>query len=130
MPTLLVLDTCAMRDTGFWKWLKRYNGRKVLPVVAYTELSVYFVGKRGKTQDEVDSLLHSLGIEIDWFRHDKARTAVRISVNMGDFHENWRDYMIASHAFTAPWTVVTNNVDDFAFLMPRVKTPYEIQNSS
>ena len=65
MSTPLVLDTCALTDRGFWPWLRRYHGRKVLPSIAYTEISVFFVGSRNKTQEDVDSLLNSLGITIE-----------------------------------------------------------------
>lgn len=127
MSTPLVLDTCAFRDRSFWPWLKSYHGRKVLPSIAYTEISVYFVGSRNKTQGEVDHWLKGLGITIDWYRHTEAMRAVEISISMGDFSRNWRDYMIASHAFYAPWIVVTNNVKDFACLGDRVWTPSDVQ---
>ena len=52
MPPPLILDTCALRDKAFRHWLITYHQRKVLPVVAYMELLVYFIGKKNKRQDE------------------------------------------------------------------------------
>lgn len=129
MSTPLVLDTCALTDRSFWPWLKKYHGRKVLPSIAYTEISVYFVGSRNKTQEQVDSMLNGLGITVEWYRHVDARRAVEISLSNGDFSRNWRDYMIASHAYIAPWIVVTKNVKDFEWLGNRVKTPGEAQRA-
>ena len=128
MPEPLVIDTCAMRDKPFRHWLRSYHGRKIIPAVAYTELSVFLVGKKRKTQEKVDALLHSLGIEIEWYRHGEARKAVECAIQYGEFDRNFRDYMIASHAYTAPWIVVTYNTKDFEYLNRRVKTPVELMN--
>jgi len=115
-----------MRDTDLRYWLPKYHGRKILPAVAYTELSVYLIGVKKKTQEEVDRLLRSMGIEVEWFRHDEARKAAEIGVLCGNFKEKARDYMIGAHAYTAPRVVITNDVTHFAFLGDRVKTPLQI----
>lgn len=74
-------------------------------------------------------MLNSLGITIEWFRHAEAKRAVEISLSNGNFSRNWRDYMIASHAYIAPWTAVTKNVKDFEWLGNRVKTPDEVRRA-
>jgi predicted nucleic acid-binding protein len=125
MPDPLVLDTSAMRDRGFVHWLAGYHGEKLLPVVAYTELSIYMTGSRNKTQAQVDHMLRGAGIEIEWYRVQDARVAARWAVMSGS-SENLHDFMIASRAAIAPWVVVTNNLKHFSFLGNRAKTPQEI----
>lgn len=125
MPDPLVLDTSAMRDRSFVHWLAGYHGEKLLPAVAYTELSIYMTGSRNKTQAQVDHMLRSAGIKIEWYRVQDARVAARWAVMSGS-SENLQDFMIASRAVIAPWIVVTNNVKHFSFLGNRVKTPQEV----
>ena len=125
MSDPLVLDTSAMRDKGFVRWLASYHGEKRLPVVAYTELSIYMIGSRHKTQAQVDWMLRSAGIEIEWYRVQDARVAAHWAVQSGS-SENLHDYMIASRAAIAPWIVVTNNLKHFSFLGNRARTPQDI----
>ncbi len=102
MKPPLVIDTSSLRDAGFWKWLREYHGRKVLPAVAYAELSVYLVNVKHKTQDNVDDLLRSMDLEIGWFRAGEARCTVEIAGITREFAEKARDHMIASHAYLPP----------------------------
>jgi predicted nucleic acid-binding protein len=127
MKPPLIIDTSALRDAGFWKWLRNYHGRKVLPAVAYAELSVYLVNIKHRTQDQVDELLGSMDMEIGWYRADEARRTVEIAGMTRDFTEKARDHMIASHAFLPPWVVVTYNIKDFKFLNDRAMTPPDAQ---
>ncbi len=124
----LVIDTSALRDRGFRYWLGRYHGRKILPAVAYTEICVYFIGMKNKTQEQVDGMLYSMGLKIEWFRTNEARKAAELGISLSDFSNNARDYMIAAHAYTAPWVVVTYD-SDFDFLGTRAKTPQEIMGA-
>jgi predicted nucleic acid-binding protein len=50
-----------------------------------------------------------------------------LSKSIRDFKDNFRDYMIASHAYLPPRIVITNNKKDFSFLGKRVKTPTEFK---
>lgn len=119
-----------MRDKGFRAWLYDYRGRKILPAVAYVELAVYF-RSRHKTIGEVHGILNNLDVEIEPFQGQAAEAMVEILLahgimpGTGDYYKMWRDHSIAGHAHTAPLTVVTYNVADFAFLHPRVITPVD-----
>ncbi len=41
MPIPIVIDTSAVSDANFRDWLYNYRGRKILPMVAFVEFSVY-----------------------------------------------------------------------------------------
>lgn len=97
-----------------------------MPAVAHAELSVYFTGTKGKSQEEVDFMLRTMGIEVEWFRHLESCRTAEIAVQRGDFSLKSRDYMIAAHAYLPPWVIATYNVKDFDFLANRVKTPTEL----
>lgn len=71
--------------------------------------------------------MRSMGVEVEWYRQTDARMAAEWAVAFGE-SENLRDYMIASHAVIAPWTVVTNNTRHFSFLGDRVRTTQEIMS--
>jgi predicted nucleic acid-binding protein len=122
MPDPIVLDTSAISDQGFRGWLFSYRGRKILPMVAFVEFSV-FLRSRNRTHAQIMQVLRKLGIEIEPFGQKQANTAVDTSVQTRDFKKNWRDHMIAGHAHTPPLRLITYNVDDFRFLGNRVLTP-------
>jgi len=122
----LVLDTCAISDGAFLHWLGSYWGRKILPVIAYTEHCVHLLS-RGKSIGQFDALLRKLNIEIDWFTPNYGRYAAEIGVKMGDFKDNARDYMIAAHAYMPPRILITYNIKDFTFLDKRIMEPDECQ---
>ena len=122
----IVIDTCALRDRDFMRWLRDYRGRKILPVVAYTELLVHFVGTKGKTKEQVRNWLRSAGVEIEACFPIHAERAAETGVNQDDFSENARDHLIAAHAHTPPLLLTTYNKKDFRFLGRRVKTPQEL----
>ena len=124
----LILDTCAIRNKDFLHWLREYHGQKILPAIAYFELSIYFIGKKHREPHIVDDMLNSVGIQVGWFRQREAQDAAIIAIGDGNFRERTKDYMIASYAWIAPRIVVTYNVDDFSFLGSRVKTPDEIMS--
>jgi hypothetical protein len=134
MTVPLVIDTCAMRDSGFRNWLYAYRGRKILPVIAYVETSIYFIS-RGKTQAQVKQLMKRLGLDIEPLEGQSAHTMVEsimtagIAPGSGPFYKMWRDHAIAGHAHTAPLTMVTYNVKDFDFLGDRVLTPQDAMNT-
>jgi len=130
----IVIDTCALiNDKSFFKWLNSYRGSKILPLIAYIE---YSIGqrRRGKNQEKIDYLIKKVAqLEIPQFTTKEARYTIEIVSEIldesqgSDFKKNWRDTMIASHAYYAPTLLVTNNVSDFSFLEKRVVTPEEIK---
>lgn len=128
MAVPLVLDTNSLQDRDFRFWLENYHGRKVIPAVAYTELCVYFIRRKNKTTEDVDILLRKMSVEVDWYRHGQAKKAAEMGAR-GDFSSKARDFMIAAHAYTAPWILVTYNVDDFDYLERRVMTPKDVMRS-
>jgi len=126
MPDPLVLDSSVFKFTDFIQWLRRHHGRKILPVVAYTEISVWYVSIKGKDQSYVDDIISRARIELEWYTPHIAWRAVEFASASGDFSDHARDYMIAAHAYTAPRMIVTENKKDFAFLGDRVCSPDEL----
>jgi len=124
MPPPLVIDTSAITDQNFRYWLYNYRGEKILPMVAFVELSV-FLQSRHKSKGQIMELLRRSGISIQPFGQAHANRAVETAIAAGDFKKNWRDHMIGGHAHTAPMKLITYNVVDFKFLGPRVMTPQQ-----
>lgn len=122
MPIPIVIDTSAVSDGNFRVWLYNYRGRKILPMVAFVEFSV-FLRSRGRSFDHILALLRRFGIEIEPMGQSQGLRAIETAVAARDFKKTWRDHMIAGHAHTAPFKLVTYNVDDFSFLGNRVITP-------
>ena len=123
----MIIDTCAFRDGAFIEALKRYHGRKCISPVTYTEMQVYLMGKKDKPQDYFDNILRKSNIEIVILRKKEAIAAVEIAIGKGEYNRNSRDYMIAAHAFTAPWLVITYNKRDFDYPGERVYEPGEFK---
>jgi hypothetical protein len=92
----IILDTCAFRGIGFIKRLKSFHGRKIISVVTYSEMQIHLMYKKGKKLTYFDDLLKLV-------------------------KTNFRDYLIASHAFLPPWLVITHNLKDFEYLEGRIK---------
>lgn len=124
MPPPIVIDTNAFRDRDFRYWLLTYRGEKILPMVAFVEFA-FFLQSRGKSYEQVMSLVGRFRVHIQPFGQVHAKRAIETSIAAGDFSKNWRDHMIAGHAHTAPMILITYNVDDFAFLGHRVMTPQQ-----
>jgi len=130
MKDPIVLDTCVFDDRDFIRRLRGYRGKKVLPAVAFCELLVYLMGKRGRTLEQVKKYLKAADITVEPFRFGEAVKAAEIGIMTGDFKENARDIMIASHAAIAPWKLITFNKKDFSFLGDRVISPQEFRDVS
>lgn len=124
----VVIDSCVFSsDTDFIHWLKGYHGKKVISSVTYAELQVYFISKKNKEPAFFDNIMRRSRIEVRWFRKDEALNTAYFGSNSDSFAEDFRDFMIGSHASIAPWVVITNNVKDFYFLEDRVKLPNEFK---
>lgn len=128
MPDPIVLDTNVFDDKSFLAKLKTYHGAKIIPAIVYTEICVHYYNK-GKSHENIDRLLRRLKIEYEWFRREQAREAAELGSCYGDFKKNARDYIIASHAYTAPRKLITFNTKHFQFLEDRVLEPYEFLKS-
>lgn len=124
----LVLDTNALADRSFREALATYTGLKRVPAVAYTELAVLALARKGAIEP-LDRILREVGIEVERFQWDEARTAAWTGVEAGDFSENARDHLIGAHAASPPRILVSRNVDDFGFLGDRVLTPREAREA-
>lgn len=123
----IVVDTCSFDNRDFVRWLASYHGRKIISVVSYAEIQAYFICKKNKDMSYFDKMLSEVNIEIEWFRKEEAmRTAILRCEIGGDIESNFRDLMIASHAYWPPWIVITYD-KDFSFLGDRVKTPEEFE---
>ena len=125
----LIIDTCVFRDSSFIYGLKNYHGRKCISPITYIEMQVYLMGRRKKLQFHFDKILDSSNIEILTLRKEEAIAAAEIGIRNGEFNRNSRDYMIAAHAYIAPWIVITHNKRDFAHLGDRVLDPDEFKKS-
>lgn len=128
MPDPIVIDTNALEDRDFRYWLVSYRGRKILPMVCFVEFAV-FLRSRGRSLGKIKGLIRSFGAEIEPFSQKHAQVAVETAILAGDFRKNWRDYMIAAHAHTAPLKLITYNTKDFQFLGRRVLTPQQARKN-
>lgn len=126
MNNPLILDTNIFKDKNFLYKLTSYHNRKILPVVAYAEICVYFIGQRNKSLSYVNYLLKKIDIEVEWLDQRRAENAALYGIKSGDFSKNARDYLIGAHAYPAPRTMVTYNKEHFWFLENRVYSPDEI----
>lgn len=126
MNNPLILDSNIFRDKNFLYKLTSYHNRKILPVVAYAEICIHFIGQRNKDRRYVDRFLNKLGIEVEWLDQRRAETAALYGIKGGDFSKNSRDYLIGAHAYPPPRTMVTYNKKHFWFLRNRVYSPNEI----
>lgn len=130
----LFIDTCALSDKTFLKWLKDYRGSKSISPIVYMEYSVYLFGK-GISSERIDAMFKKIGITISQFSREQAKNA---SMLMSDLEDrrcpvcnniNWNDCMIAANAPYAPTILVTKNIDDFEMFADwkgRLMTPAEI----
>lgn len=130
----LFIDTCALSDKDFLKWLKEYRGEKSISSIVYMEYCTYLIG-RGITPDKLDSLLKRSGISVSQFNREQARNASMIMDGLDERrcsvcnNINWNDCMIAASAPCAPTVLVTKNVKDFEIFVEwkgRLKTPKEL----
>jgi predicted nucleic acid-binding protein len=130
----LALDTCALSNWDFLKWLESYHEKKVISPIVYMEFSVYMLKKK-KEHHKIRKLLMGAGIEIKSFDLEDARAAADHMFDAGDRYKcsycgntNWNDCLIAAHAPLPPYIFVTENVKDYYSLLDekRVKTPNEI----
>lgn len=121
----IVIDTCSFRDRAFIHRLGNYHGKKVISAITYSEMQVYLISEKKRDQSYFDGVLYGAGIDVESYsKVNGYRTAI-LGSDLGDFSRMFRDYSIASHAFIAPWVVVTNNKRDFSFLGDRVKDTVE-----
>lgn len=125
MNVPLILDTCVFFDQSFLHKLRTYHGQKIIPVVAYVELSIRYIVDKKKDSNFVDRLLRKLDIKIERLDKNYAKNAVMCCNSGKDFKENYRDFLIGAHAFPAPRTMVTNNKKDFYFVS-KVYDAYEM----
>lgn len=116
----LVLDANVLTDKRFLGWLRRYRGRKILPIVAFVEVGVHF--RLQERLDDLRGLLASASVEIEWMRISEAESAIASAAKVGDFADNARDHIIGAHAAVAGRVFVTRNVRDFSHLAA-VRTP-------
>lgn len=122
----IVLDTNVFRDSGFIWWLKKYRGDRIVPVIVYCELAVHFIEKTGDTA-KLDGLLYGAGIAVNEMEREHARRAAEFAQGSPDWHQHWRDYMIAGYAAFEPWLVITENVRDFSCLLGRAIRPADFK---
>ncbi|MDR0887830.1 MAG: type II toxin-antitoxin system VapC family toxin [Candidatus Methanoplasma sp.] len=131
----LFIDTCALSDKEFMKWLRNYSGTKKISSIVYMEFCLYFQKKY--SFDAIDKLLLSMKVEIEPFEKKHAKNAVSIMDEQLDSKRcpacnklNWNDSMITAHVPCAPAILVTKNIKDFPDLDGRVKTPREIMGNT
>lgn len=124
----LVLDTNALADREFRHRLAGFDGHKILPAVAYTEIAMHFLAK-GTPLRRLDRLLREASTVVEGFRHQDARVAAGTAHQVGDAEENFVDHLVGAHAASPPRILVTRNTDDFRFLGPRVLTPHEVRET-
>ena len=130
----IVIDSCViMNDGDMLRWLGRYRGDKIFPLMAYIEYSIA-KRRRGKSQADIDHSIKKIAkMEISHFTEREAKNVIEIVTRYIDpaddrnFRDDWRDCVIASYAYVAPTKIVTYNVSDFNFLGDRVITPQQLK---
>ena len=130
----LVMDTCALRNWDFMKWLGSYHGKKIISSIVYAEFSSHML-KRRMEQHKIIKFLRDAGIDITAFNEEHAQAAASFMYETTEEYycevcknTNWNDCLIAAHAPLPPYILVTENTKDFYSLLgeKRVKTPNEI----
>jgi len=126
--TPLILDTNVFSDGGFLNALESFHGEKKIPVIVYVEISIHFINNKGKSMQWIDRRLHRLGIEVEWLHKNHAKNIISYAAKFPDvFKSKWRDFLIASHAYPPPRTLITYNKKDFWFMRRNgVYSPDEI----
>jgi predicted nucleic acid-binding protein len=129
----LIIDTCAIIDKDFLKWLKGYHGEKRISSVTYMEYSLFYYEKKGWELERVDRILNGAGIDVEPFSKKQAGYAVELMAGRTSDRRcgecgklDWNDCMIASHAPIAPTILVTKNVRDFPSTGAAVMTPEDV----
>lgn len=128
----LVIDTCALSDKDFQKWLVGYGGRKRISSITYAEFRIPFV--ETKNLQLFENLLRNLCIDVENYTINHAKyTSELMSGRKNRCSEcnkikDWNDCMIASHAESPTVLMVTNNICDFPDLDGRVKTTKQIMS--
>ena len=131
----LLIDTCALTNKDFIKWLKGYHGTKKISSVTYMEYALFYIEKHKWELDKVNNLLKAAGIEVESFEKKQAGYAAHLMAGRTKEFRcdkceklDWNDCMIAAHAPYAPTILVTANVDDFPSKGIAIMTPTEIMN--
>ena len=122
---MIVIDTNALSNANFCKWIAENEEDGIISSISYTELAYHYL-KKGRDIDYLDSFLQNIGIKIVGYTHEHAKIAAKLATTKWDFKRNARDYMIASLAIEKNCPLITYNVNDFTFL-PKNKlfTPEE-----
>jgi len=113
----LLLDTCALRDMSFMKWLKDYNGEIAIPSVVYMERCRQYL-EQGLRIEDLDKLLNNLSIKVLSFNKDNARQAAELMHGRkkepceGCGNIDWTDTIVASYLYKRD-LIITNNKKDF-----------------
>jgi len=132
----LLIDTCALANKDFIKWLKGYHGVKRISSITYMEYALFYCEKKRWELDTVNKVLAQADIEVEPFEKRHAGYAIWLMAGRTDDFRckecgklDWNDCMIAAHAPYAPTILVTKNVDDFPSTGAEIMTPEEIMNS-
>ena len=112
---MIVIDTNALSNANFCKWLSESKEDGIISSISYTELAYHYL-KKGKDIDYLDSFLQNLGIKIAEYTHKHAKIAAKLATTKWNFKRNARDYMIASLAIEKNCPLITYNITDFSFL--------------
>ena len=132
----LFIDTCALDNKDFIKWLKDYRGTKSISPVVYMEYCTYLL-ENGCCLDQFDEILRRSSISIVQFNREQARNAAMMMSIPKDHrcpcchNLNWNDCMIAANTPYAPTILVTKNIKDFEQFIDwkgRLKTPTELMS--
>lgn len=108
MPETLVLDTHAFNERGLGHFLLRYHGKKVLPVVAASEIYHHVRVQRRWDAERFRAYLRDHGITVEPLDLGLAMVAVEAQGPM--FPENLSDALIGAHALSPGRILVTNNL--------------------
>ena len=136
-PKLLV-DTCALADRDFLRWLRGYHGEKRISAVSYMEY-VTFLLDSNFADTEIDRNLNNLKLKVESFDKRDAFCAAMMmherDVGKRQCSEcnqiNWNDTMTASQGYNCSCIIVTENVRDYPQSdSVQVMTPQEIMESA
>ncbi len=135
-PKLLV-DTCALANKDFLKWLRDYHGEKRISAISYMEY-VTFLMDLGFDESKIDGHMNDLKLRVESFDKKDAMYAAMMMHERDiskrrctECHQiNWNDTMIASQGSNYSCIIITENVKDYPQSDSlQVMTPEEIMKS-
>ncbi len=117
---MLFIDTCALADRSFAKWLAGYSGVKKISVITYMEYLTRLIDQ-GYDESFLNKLLKQMKVDVEYFRTEDAANAAHLMAShpaggrrCSQCNQvNWNDTIISSQSNRFQAWIVTKNIGDF-----------------